>query len=461
MSEPSTPEKPQLRRTFHAVIPHYDPAASSILICPQPEGDGWVLPSYEPEDGFFALVEPLNKGIKELLGVDVITLRCLKFEVDRDVKRSVDAIQLMENRNSDWNPTAPMRWVSRETLASVRLAIEEQRPVIEDWFAEMASGIIPPRRSPWAVRGWYDEATEWVRDRLSEYGLTLTRPLEQVKQWGISSILRVPTAGGNYYLKAANSLFAREPAITRALSKIYPGQVPDPIAILVEPEQGWMLMRDFGDDEDNSADPTAVELEPVLRMYARMQLGCIDRVEELLSLGFADRRLNLLSEQIDELLADPNSMAEFTGEEIEKLKGAVPRVRAACAQLENYGVPQTLGHGDFHDGNIIARNGEYLIFDWTDACIAYPFLDLAVILDSGRDSKWTSEERERLRDTYLEQWTAYAPIEQLREAAELAHVLGSLHQAVSYKNISTSLEEAARFEFNGALGSWLRPVLDL
>ena len=187
-----------------------DPAELSILLCPGPQGDGWTLPSYEPEDGFFAVVGPLNRGLKEQLGIDVIALRCLKFETDQEVKKTVDAIFCMENRSPGWTPPEPMRWANREELAGLRLAIEEQRPVIEEWFAETESCVNPPRRVPWAMRGWYDATTEWVRGHLAERGITLAGPPEQIKQWTISAILRVPTDNGDYYLKASYSYFAHE-----------------------------------------------------------------------------------------------------------------------------------------------------------------------------------------------------------------------------------------------------------
>jgi aminoglycoside phosphotransferase (APT) family kinase protein len=461
MSDAVVAEKPKLQRAFHAIIPHFDPAEGSILVCPGPQGEGWALPDYEPEDGFFPVVGPLNRGMKEQLGIEVITLRCLKFEVDREVKKRVDAIHCMENRSPEWTPPEGMRWANREELAGLRLAIEEQRPVIEGWFAEAANGVIPPRRSPWAVRGWYDETTEWVRGHLAERGVVMAGVPEQVKQWGISCILRIPTDEGDYYLKAAYSVFAREPDITRALAEMYPGQVPEPLAVLVEPEQGWMLMRDFGGDGHGLRDATAAQMEDVLRMYARMQIGCIERVEELLARGFMDRRLEVLAGQVDELLADTKNLEGLTDEEVEKLRGAAPRIKAMCAQLDSYGVPQTLSHGDFHGGNVIEKDGKYLIFDWTDGCIAHPFLDLVVITDSNGSGKLTPEEQGRLSDAYLECWTAYAPMEQLREAARLARVLGALHQAVSYKHIIDSLEDAAQWEFAGAAAGWLRPVLEV
>jgi hypothetical protein len=66
--------------------------------------------------------------------------------------------------------------------------------------------------------------------------------------------------------------------------------------------------------------------------------------------------------------------------------------------------------------------------------------------------------RGRLRDAYLSRWTAYAPMERLREAANLAEILGHLHQAVSYQHIVANLE--AKHELDENLQDWLRGVME-
>lgn len=454
MSDEPIPIKPILHRTFHAIIPH--PFKLSIFLCPTSGGNEWALPTYMPEDGFFPVVGPLNNGLKESLGLDVITLRCLNVEIDREVKRSLDAVYCMENRSPDWTPSGLARWVNREELAGLQLTIDGQRPTIEDWFSDMERGTIPPRRAPWAVRGWYDAATQWMRDQLALYSIEMEGPPEQIKQWGISCILKARTSSGDYYLKAANSLFAREPVITEALSRLYPGQVPNPLAMLVEPEQGWMLLRDFGGHDLREA--TASELAEPLRAHARMQIGCIEQVDGLLASGFADRRLSVLAAQARDLLADPASLGGLTDEEAGKLKAALPQIERMCLQLESYGIPQTMVHGDFHAGNIISREGKHLVFDWTDACIAHPFLDLVTITDNDDSGSMTEDERNRLLNAYLGEWIAYASMSTLLEAARLARVLGALHQAISYKQIIASLEDAARWDFGWAIAQWLRPL---
>src|SRR5437868_1646621 len=113
-----------LRRTFHAIIPHSDRTELRVLLSPEGEGPArcWPLPSYVPENGFFAVAGPLVEGLRAQLGISVVVLRCLKFEVDREVEKRVDAIFCMENLSPGWTPPPDMRWVSAEELREMRLA---------------------------------------------------------------------------------------------------------------------------------------------------------------------------------------------------------------------------------------------------------------------------------------------------------------------------------------------------
>jgi hypothetical protein len=65
----------------------------------------------------------------------------------------------------------------------------------------------------------------------------------------------------------------------------------------------------------------------------------------------------------------------------------------------------------------------------------------------------------RLRNSYLEVWTAYEPIEPLLEAWELAMPLCALHQAVSYQHIVATLENTSKPELASGLTYWLRTLL--
>ena len=67
-------------------------------------------------------------------------------------------------------------------------------------------------------------------------------------------------------------------------------------------------------------------------------------------------------------------------------------------------IPNTLVHGDFHAENIAVSDGRYLIFDWTDAWFAHPFVDLATFMRYAEHGSIDRATRARWRDHYLRGW---------------------------------------------------------
>jgi hypothetical protein len=220
--------------------------------------------------------------------------------------------------------------------------------------------------------------------------------------------------------------------------------------IAIEPAQRWMLMDDFG--EELGATQTPDTLKTAISRFGQLQVQAATTVEELLTIGCLDRRLNVLSAQIDPLLNDEQALAPLIAAERTKIRAMGPRLKTMCNELASYGVPFTLNHGDLHSGNITDKS--LLFFDWTDACIAHPFLDLSVIM-----MDLEGDERESVLNPYLNLWTAYEPIERLYEMWKLAEPLGALHQAVSYQHILATLEPTSKQEFESGVPDWLRRVM--
>ena len=71
----------------------------------------------------------------------------------------------------------------------------------------------------------------------------------------------------------------------------------------------------------------------------------------------------------------------------------------------------------------------------------------------------TLEERERLRDIYLEAWTELEPMERLREAYQLSQTLGALYHALSYYWIVQRIEPASLWQWEDVPPYYLRSFL--
>ncbi|HEY0070376.1 MAG TPA: hypothetical protein VGE04_10445, partial [Chloroflexia bacterium] len=60
----------QPRYTYHLIIPH----ANKPYLLMQRTGEGWRLPSYEPEVKYLARVGQNNAWVRKRLGLECITL---------------------------------------------------------------------------------------------------------------------------------------------------------------------------------------------------------------------------------------------------------------------------------------------------------------------------------------------------------------------------------------------------
>jgi aminoglycoside phosphotransferase (APT) family kinase protein len=329
-------------------------------------------------------------------------------------------------------------------------------------------GRDPAGDPPWAARGWFEQAAAWLADAMERVGRPLTGPVRQVRVWELSCLLRAPTTAGDVWLKAtiASPLFVNEGVVMAALAGLLGDQVPAPLA--VDAERGWMVLADFGGELGREA-PTEVIVE-VARGFARLQVRAVPHVEELLRAGCHDRRLERLAAraeawlpvvEADGRLPAMDAATWLSPEEAAALGAAVPRLRAACEELAAHAVPPSLVHGDLHLDNVAAGPRGYRFFDWTDACVAHPFLDLATIQ---RGTSFAGEEAEAelraaVRDAYLAEWAGFEPPERLARAWELALPLGALHQAVTYRSLVAGLRPPVDVHLARSTAWWLRRVL--
>ena len=408
-------------------------------------GDGARLPFAEVEGYADDELPRVRDALAELLGVQTVVVRSVARSIDEEAKLlevgfEMEALEAV-------SPRPGSTWIGPDDVPALSLPDPDQE-LVQKLFGDRP----PPERPEWSYRGWFAEASAWVESALADHGRSLTGAVEQISNWCISSILRAPTVEGNVYFKATarSPLFADEGAITRGLASIFPGSVPLPLA--VDGERRWMLLDDFGTNVGWKASlETRVE---VLSLFGRMQVASSSRTGELEAFGAFDRRPAWLAREAASLLADPATLATLDDEEAERLEGLLPTLVESCERLAAGPVPGALVHGDLHMDNVAQRNGSYVFFDWTDACVAHPFMDLlAIVFEDDRDT------RDALRDAYLAAWAEYAARDDLLELWRLAEPLASLNQAVSYRYIIENVERGTGQDLASMLPYFLRKVL--
>jgi hypothetical protein len=421
-----------------------------------------VLPEAErPGQAWLGDPGEVVAPLRELLGGDAVLLRCL--EEDEDPSARVQRLTVLAAARAPAAAREGTAWVGRADLSGGDPGVALAARVA----AELEDGRPPAGLQPWADRRWHTQVEDWLAAEMERLGRPLTGPVQQVRVWELSCVVRAPTTAGDVWFKTsiAAPLFVNEGVVMRALAGLFPDHVPAPLA--VEPERGWMVLADFGTRVGWDASLEAVEA--VAQTFAGMQVEAAGHLDRLLAAGCRDRRLDRLAARAEAWLPEVGADGSLpamdaatwlTGDEAAALAAAVPRIHAACEELAALAVPSSLVHGDLHLANVAEGPRGPLLFDWTDACVAHPFLDLATIRrGTGEVDVAEDELRARLRVAYLPAWSSFEPPERLARAWELAVPLGALHQAISYRSLMASLQPPIDLHMSQSTAWWLRQVL--
>lgn len=391
--------------TYHALVPNSSRTAVLTV--------GGRLPAVhvDTRHQFKAL-----EALKRALGLDAVFLR-VAARVARD--EEVDLANQFDAPPAGWRPKNSAGWLPVEDADPAALAPYELGEAVACWLEELRGAPIHPKRPPWARPGWLEQASAWAADQAAEVRGKPTI----VRQWPLSAVYRFDTGDVPVYLKAVFSLFAAEPAVTEALSREHPGDVPEVVA--TDTERGWILMRDLAGKGARGEQALGG-----VRTAAAIQRAWQHRESQLASFGCHRRAL-----------------AELAAE--------APAFAPLCDRLADYGIPDSIVHGDLHHGNMIVIGDRVAVIDWSDAAIGHPFLDLAPVL-------WIGEKhRDALLEAYVESWSELVPRAELPTAAAIGEVLGCVYQAISYRAINEAFEPADRWLFADSYREWLERAEDL
>lgn len=255
------------------------------------------------------------------------------------------------------------------------------------------------------------------------------------------------------FFKATAPETVHESALTEKLASWFPNCLPELLA--VDPGRGWILMRDGGEQLRLSIRPTQ-DIKPwerAISRYAELQIGLIEHIAEILALGIPDHRLKtlpalyagLLSEEGSLLIDQPRGLSAA---QVQDLRGLIPRFGQICSELAAFGIPESLDHGDFHDGNILVRDGRITFFDWGDASVTHPFVSLRTLFVSIEialklDDYSFTPAMAALLDLYLRPWQKFAPQQALVAAYRLSKPVASVVKALAWHTTISRLPEGS------------------
>ncbi|NJC24318.1 hypothetical protein BJ994_003394 [Arthrobacter pigmenti] len=321
----------------------------------------------------------------------------------------------------------------------------------------------------WASAAWRSQIQMWITQVLETFNIAQTGPLSdpRIRFW--SAQVTVPTDHGKMWFKENNPGQFQEASIVAALAEIAPDHVVSPLAI--EPTRGWMISPDHGATLA-SLDSTDYALwARVVTDFAALQQQVAPHGKKLADAGLALMEPKIAGNFVSNQLLlhtglPPEHPLHLDAESADRIYAAVPRIEAAAAQLNALGVPLSLDHNDLHANNAFipgASTDPLRFFDFGDSYWAHPFSSLYVPVGAMLESWNVPADDPRIRRviaSYLQRWTGYAPLTELREALEPALQLGRLNRYGSWLRLLIHADDASMEEYGPHALHCLRTITD-
>ena len=339
----------------------------------------------------------------------------------------------------------------RESVRIVDVNADDQRP----------AGL-------WASPEFLSEVTAWVTRACSIHRLVPTGEREQPHCRPWSSAIRFETDRGRLWFKVNGPGTRHEPALLALLHDLVPDLVPEPLA--VDTARGWSLVRDAGPvlRSDPGPDGLWSEWERVVQRYAEAQIQLGGHLAQLRRTGARTVSPTTLPDQAAELLEElagtPPAGGGLDPAEAVAVAERLPAYAAWCAELAAAGLPDSVQHDDLHSANICrSASGQTRIIDWGDASLGFPLATMLCTMNSIAHHGLTSLDDPRVlrvRDAYLEPFTAFASRDELARCVDLARRTGCVTRALSYRAALGGEPVSVHADHDFPVRGWFLEILD-
>ncbi|MBA2649280.1 MAG: phosphotransferase [Legionella sp.] len=307
----------------------------------------------------------------------------------------------------------------------------------------------------------HQQAVKWAKTYLRDMGNQLQGSFIPVRVMPWSSVYYTATSIGSVYLKQTARPFAIEVVLLPYLINLFPDILPKMVG--TNQDLCCFLMRDAGRPlRDYLRANYQVGLaNKGVAAYVEIQQGATSHIDLLFKLGVPDWCLAVLPSLYLKLLDEEAFLISdgLTRLEIDRLKSLHTRVSELCYQLNQYAIPETIEHGDFHDNNmLVSYDNQIIINDWGDTIITHPFFSMTSFLNSAfRNHKINNTSRigRNLLDNYLNHWIGYEPKNRLVEAFELVKRLNNIKFAISFYRITQCPGMDGLGEYKGTIAKAL------
>jgi hypothetical protein len=212
----------------------------------------------------------------------------------------------------------------------------------------------------------------------------------------------------------------------------------------IEPVEGWLLLDHVGDAVAGAHPELSND---VIARLVTLQRMFIERTHDLEAAGLPRRSLHDLPDAVADALTSPAGRS-MLGVEANRVDDITNWLREAVTEIDALGYPDTLVHGDFHPGNVAIAHGTPIVFDWSDAAISHPLIDVVTW------TWWYEDDAERVDgiwQMFLHEWADLVPPDRFAPRRATFEAVASAYHTVSYAGIVNGLEPTRRIEHAGGL----------
>ena len=308
---------------------------------------------------------------------------------------------------------------------------------------------------------------EWALDALNDLGYQLETLRPQIiLETAWSQVCRFQTKLGLVYLKKVPSALSLEISVIQLLQEQFHARVPKVFAH--NQKLFCFLMQDAGIPLH---DVFKQEFRPnllidTLHHYTMLQLNSADKINRFLELGVPDWRLPHLPKLYRQLMNEEELLIGdgLSQEELKQLKRLEGKLQNFCEQLASFKVPDTFGHADFHDKNILVNpnNNQTTLIDLGEVVITHPFFSFVNCLYRATEFlKLSSTQYRQLQEACFKNWLSIESSVHLFEIISIIQQCWPIHAVLGEYRLIKSIDPLAaeslcrQGRFSGKLRIWI------
>lgn len=361
---------------------HREWKSEVAFIVPDSTGERFLSYRDKPEVLPTSLIDDTSlseivAAVKEMLNIDSAVIRQCLYSEDRtfedaDGDSLSRSIYVVEVESLTTFIPKSFQWTDIKHPV-VSYSIPDGQRLIDQELSIIAEAKEPRLRSVWRRRGWFRKASDWIGEVFRERGIRVTEPLEQVTLRTTSTVLKVRTDCGVFFVKYSDPS-TPDARILAVLNDIAPDVVEAPF--FVDVDRICLITRDHGEEVGTLNDGCH---DGIFSSLAILHDGSRKNIGRLVDAGLQVYDVEFLEQNTETMLEDIRVKFQIENDDWHKVERNKGVLKKAMEDIKKWDFPLSFVHNDFLIANVFRNSGEeqYRFFDFGESFIGNPLFDLS------------------------------------------------------------------------------------